>query len=276
MEDQNLKKTGIIVLIYTILGAGVINFSLWLHIAMPVAFFGHNLTALVLISILTLTLLLGFISSLIGGIALVTNKQWGRKHVLFSIVVSILHILIILALMLPVMMGHGIIARRLAQRIIIVLPYMFVLVLLFRYIALSRPVKFNKWIIIGIIFVCSIPFFRSIVSQTKMILPQKSSIDDNSAISIANGKVIFSWKGDIYFVSLEGNDLKQVTDSPLIENNPQCSRDGKMFCFTRKKPNQKYAYNELFVLDGEGKNERQVFKKQEDYFSGWAENSIFE
>lgn len=97
------------------------------------------------------------------------------------------------------------------------------------------------------------------------ILGRKILIDNtNSSISSNLGRVVFSKRGDIYSVNLDGTDFKRLTANSLEELDPRYSLDGSKICFTRQKE-KPYSYNSIFVMDADGDNQRQICEAKDKF-----------
>ncbi len=92
-----LKKIGIWVLVYSIICAGIINYSLWFGLALGVGgsgiFYKFNTAVNSIFNILDVLLpigiLAGFLLTLIGSICLMSNKIGGKKISVWGIFLSI-------------------------------------------------------------------------------------------------------------------------------------------------------------------------------------------
>ena len=78
----------------------------------------------------------------------------------------------------------------------------------------------------------------------------------------------FSWDGskiafigggqiDIYWMDADGQNIEQLTDTPMMELSPQFSPDGKQLIFTREQPQRKWV---TVSLDLSTQKERTLFK----------------
>ena len=90
MEEVYLKRRGIIVLIYSILGAGGVNFWMWSYVLVGACWdFPFFVVA---IPFLTITFICGFLCSLIGSIGLILDKKWGGKISSLGVLASLIFI----------------------------------------------------------------------------------------------------------------------------------------------------------------------------------------
>ncbi len=74
---------------------------------------------------------------------------------------------------------------------------------------------------------------------------------------------LFVEENDLYFYSVEDNELKRLTNDKAKENNPKLSPDGKKVVFTKE--------HNLFVVDTEsGEVTQLTFDGTDDIYNGWA------
>ena len=67
-------------------------------------------------------------------------------------------------------------------------------------------------------------------------------------ISPDGKQIAFSYKGDIYVVSSEGGEARQLTTHPAYESNPVWSPDGKQIAFT----SDRFGNFDIFVMSARG------------------------
>lgn len=86
-RDKSLRKIGIWVLLYGIIVVGI-NLYLGIFLAYSVTYSNLLLDVdkNIFFTILTVTLLFGFLLSVLGGIILISNKIWGKKISVLGIV----------------------------------------------------------------------------------------------------------------------------------------------------------------------------------------------
>lgn len=73
-------------------------------------------------------------------------------------------------------------------------------------------------------------------------------------ISPDGKQIAFSYKGDIYVVSSEGGEARQLTTHPAYESNPVWSPDGKQIAFT----SDRFGNFDIFVMSPRGGEARRV------------------
>ena len=73
-------------------------------------------------------------------------------------------------------------------------------------------------------------------------------------ISPDGKQIAFSYKGDIYVVSTEGGEARQLTTHPAYESYPVWSQDGKQIAFT----SDRNGNFDIFVMSSRGGDARQV------------------
>jgi len=67
-------------------------------------------------------------------------------------------------------------------------------------------------------------------------------------ISPDGSTIVFSYKGDIYTVGVEGGEARQITSSTAYESNPRWSRDGKHIVFSSYREGSQ----DIFVTSDKG------------------------
>jgi Tol biopolymer transport system component len=92
-----------------------------------------------------------------------------------------------------------------------------------------------------------------------------------------NGKIVFmsfdEVQADIYTMSPNGRDLRNLTNSPADEDFPRWSADGRMIAFwsTRTGPANPTGDQEIFVMNADGSGLRQVtFNTVDDGGPAWS------
>jgi Tol biopolymer transport system component len=278
MEDNNLKKKGIVVLVYALLGAGMANFTLWLCIAIGMGIVEMALWAKSLFSLLTATLLISFICALTGGVALVTNKRWGKIIALFSIFISIIHTFLFSFFILHNAFKPW--ALVMVTPLIGLLLYLFFLVVLWREIKSQKLICFKSWKIRGFLIYTAL-FIFPLVGILTTILSTESPINDISSLSSNSESVVFAMDDDLYSISMKGEQLAQLTATPdEIEANPNFSAGGKTVCFTRypyRTHKQIEAgapyYQDILIANADGSNERILFKSKENFVASSPSSS---
>jgi dipeptidyl-peptidase 4 len=74
---------------------------------------------------------------------------------------------------------------------------------------------------------------------------------------------LFVEENDLYFYSVDDNELKRLTEDETKENNPTLSPDGKKVAFTKE--------HNLFVVDTKsGEITQLTFDGTDDIYNGWA------
>jgi Tol biopolymer transport system component len=76
----------------------------------------------------------------------------------------------------------------------------------------------------------------------------------NSSEAVIVFKASPTGKSDIYVMNDNGEDVRQLTKTPLSEHKPRLSPDGKYILFTRKPSPQ----SDIFIMDADGSNERRL------------------
>src|ERR1700689_1153614 len=85
--------------------------------------------------------------------------------------------------------------------------------------------------------------------------------------SYSNGKVAFSYLGDIWVANENGSGLQRITDNKAREINPRFSPDGKWIAFSS---NREGNYDVYVVSATGGKPKQLTFHSAEDNVIGWT------
>src|ERR1051326_315980 len=85
--------------------------------------------------------------------------------------------------------------------------------------------------------------------------------------SYSNGKIAFSYLGDIWLVSEDGSGLRRLTDNLARDVYPRFSPDGKWIAFSSNRAGN----HDVYVVSVEGGKPRQLtFNSAEDVVVGWT------
>ncbi|MCH7963669.1 MAG: S9 family peptidase [Bacteroidetes bacterium] len=93
----------------------------------------------------------------------------------------------------------------------------------------------------------------------------EEGLDASSSADVTDDyrNFLFVEDNDLYFYSVDDNELKRLTNDNTKENNPTLSPDGKKAAFTKK--------HNLFVVDTEsGEVTQLTFDGTNDIYNGWA------
>jgi tricorn protease len=85
--------------------------------------------------------------------------------------------------------------------------------------------------------------------------------------SYSNGKVAFSYLGDIWVANDNGSDVRRITDNTAREINPRFSPDGKRIAFSSNRAGNYDVY--VVSADG-GKPTQLTFNSADDTVIGWT------
>ena len=122
----------------------------------------------------------------------------------------------------------------------------------------------RKGIIVLVLFVGLILI---IATTTAIKSGGPNLINSNSSLSSNNRSMIFINKGDIYSVSLDGSALQRLTTTSLREQDPVYSPDGKTICFGRQMQGQSYDFDDIYIMDADGTNQRKILAGQAGYIN---------
>lgn len=81
---------------------------------------------------------------------------------------------------------------------------------------------------------------------------------------------------DIYVMALDSGELGRLTDSPYEDNDPEWSPDGSMIVFKSGRRTQAPAREEIYVMDADGSNVRQLTTTEgfgSDHDPSWSPDS---
>jgi tricorn protease len=84
---------------------------------------------------------------------------------------------------------------------------------------------------------------------------------------VTEGKIAFSYGGDIWVVSDQGGVARKLTNSPGIEGRPKFSPDGKWIAFT----GQYDGNSDVYIVPSEGGEPRRLtYHPQTDIVLDWS------
>src|SRR5215471_15013865 len=82
-----------------------------------------------------------------------------------------------------------------------------------------------------------------------------------------NGKVTFSYLGDIWVANEDGSNVQRLTVHRARDIEPQFSPDGKWIAFSSNR----YGNNDVFIIPAEGGVAKQLtFHAANDTVVGWT------
>jgi len=82
-----------------------------------------------------------------------------------------------------------------------------------------------------------------------------------------DGKIVFSYRGDIWVVREDGSDPRRLTVHPAHDSHPRFSPDGKWIAFSSNR----YGNDDVFVMpSGGGEPKRLTFHSAPDTVVGWS------
>jgi tricorn protease len=85
--------------------------------------------------------------------------------------------------------------------------------------------------------------------------------------SYSNGKVAFSYLGDIWVANENGSGVQRITDNTAREINPRFSPDGKWIAFSSNRAGN----YDVYVISATGGKPRQLtFHSADDNVIGWT------
>jgi dipeptidyl-peptidase-4 len=106
-------------------------------------------------------------------------------------------------------------------------------------------------------------------SNLSAALPEGFSLGYGSPVNSMENGVILTRDNDLYYFEVGFTEVKRVTNTPEIENNPTFSPDGSKVAFTRMR--------DLYVADlKSGVETRLTFDGAERVYNGWASWVYFE
>ncbi len=86
----------------------------------------------------------------------------------------------------------------------------------------------------------------------------------------ANGKIVFSYLGDLWLVNEDGSDPKRLTVHGARDAFPRFSPDGKSIAFSSSR----YGNNDVFVMPASGgESKRLTYHSAGDTVVGWSRDS---
>ncbi|HEV2688447.1 MAG TPA: hypothetical protein VGV35_07825, partial [Bryobacteraceae bacterium] len=88
--------------------------------------------------------------------------------------------------------------------------------------------------------------------------------------SYSNGRIAFSYLGDIWIVNEDSSGLRRLTDHPAREVYPRFSPDGQWIAFSS---NREGNYDVYIVSPNGGKPKQLTFHSAEDMVVGWTPDS---
>ncbi len=85
-----------------------------------------------------------------------------------------------------------------------------------------------------------------------------------------NGKVVFSYLGDLWVVNEDGSNPRRLTVHTARDANPRFSPDGKWIAFS----SDRYGNNDVFVIPADGGEAKQLtYHSGGDIVAGWSRDS---
>ena len=85
-----------------------------------------------------------------------------------------------------------------------------------------------------------------------------------------DGKIVFSYRGDLWIVREDGSDPRRLTVHPAHDSHPRFSPDGKWIAFSSNR----YGNDDVFVMpSGGGEPKRLTFHSASDTVVGWSPDS---
>ncbi len=86
----------------------------------------------------------------------------------------------------------------------------------------------------------------------------------------SNGKIVFSYQGDLWLVNEDGSNPRRLTVHTARETNPKFSPDGKWIAFS----SDRYGNADVFVMPATGGEAKQLtFHSGGDTVVGWSRDS---
>jgi tricorn protease len=97
-----------------------------------------------------------------------------------------------------------------------------------------------------------------------------SQVDDYD-LAPSGRRIVFSIHGEIFTAPVDEGDLRQITDSPWRDKNPQFSPDGKWISFTSDRSGREEIY--LISADGAGEPQKITDLDTLKFNLSWSPNS---
>ena len=79
----------------------------------------------------------------------------------------------------------------------------------------------------------------------------------NSSISPDGKNIVFTYKGDIYKVPVEGGDAQRLTSNSAFESFPIWSPDGKQIAFTSDREG---GFQKIYIMPSQGGEAKRAYK----------------
>src|SRR5206468_10202013 len=111
-------------------------------------------------------------------------------------------------------------------------------------------------------FVFGIVLLTSVIAQAQTKLLRQPTY--------SNGRIAFSYLGDIWIVNEDSSGLRRLTDHPAREVYPRFSPDGQWIAFSS---NREGNYDVYIVSPNGGKPKPLTFHSAEDMVVGWTPDS---
>ncbi|MEE2619689.1 MAG: hypothetical protein VX677_13830, partial [Candidatus Poribacteria bacterium] len=99
---------------------------------------------------------------------------------------------------------------------------------------------------------------------------------------IGHTRILFvsdrDWNSEIYVMDIDGNNPRNLTNNPKTDTNPSWSPDKQQIVFQRSsnakgggKDKKEVGNNDIYVMDKEGKNLRQLTDHPgDDHYPAWS------
>ena len=112
-------------------------------------------------------------------------------------------------------------------------------------------------------FIVAVVFLLSILSAAEEVKLLRHP-------SYHNGKIAFSYLGDIWVANEDGSNVQRITDNVARDVYPRFSPDGKWIAFSSNR----YGNYDVFLVPAEGGPARQLtFNSANDNVVGWTPDS---